>query len=209
MESNIYNGTKTDFSYFVRMALKDNMPWKTLTILLQDLAPTLKETREVISILLRELESLQSILHKKEKELAKYQNYGPTPKIQKNTLEAEIITNEKQSIIPENEMIEDEIEDLEVVKETLNEEMYGDMDKGSKPIDNHVNENDEDDLGEAEENMDEIDNEWYTLVKNAKSSVPETDDPVQEKEFYLETKPSSSNESKNDNHLAEENENCE
>ena len=33
MESNIYKGTKNDFSYFVDMALQNRMPWKTLASL--------------------------------------------------------------------------------------------------------------------------------------------------------------------------------
>ena len=53
MEPNTY---KTDFSYFVRMALKNDMPWKTLAMILMDLTPTMdkakvfdwKEVREVL-----------------------------------------------------------------------------------------------------------------------------------------------------------------
>ena len=74
MESNVSQGTKPDFSNFVALTLENRMPWKTLNSLLFDLAPTLNETREIISILLKELEALQSTLQKKEKELAKYQN---------------------------------------------------------------------------------------------------------------------------------------
>ena len=62
MDSNICKGTKNDFSYFVDMALQNRMPWKTLASLLTDLAPTLNDTREVISILLKELEALKSTL---------------------------------------------------------------------------------------------------------------------------------------------------
>ena len=98
MESNIYNGTKTDFSYFVRMALKDNMPWKTLTILLQDLAPTLKETREIICILLKEIEALQATLQKKDKELEKYENIGSITKNQKSNIDDHNVTLETKSI---------------------------------------------------------------------------------------------------------------
>ena len=56
--------------------------------------------------------------------------------------------------------------------------------------------------------MGEIDNECYTFVKNTKTYIPEKH-PVHEKEFCMETEPSSSNESKNDKYLAEENENNE
>ena len=60
------------------------MPWKTLTILLKDLAPTLNETREIISILLKQLETLQSTLYKKEKELEMYQKNGSFKESQNN-----------------------------------------------------------------------------------------------------------------------------
>ena len=45
-------GTKTDFLYFVRMALQDNIAWKSLAMILKDYAPTLDDTKEVTSILL-------------------------------------------------------------------------------------------------------------------------------------------------------------
>ena len=48
-------------------------------------------------------------------------------------------------------------------------------------------ENDEHDSGEAEISMGEIDNEWYTFVKDAKTIVPQTEISVQEKEFFMET----------------------
>ena len=55
MKSNVNIGTKNDFSYFVDMSLQNRMTWQTLDSLLRDLAPRLEETREVISILLKEL----------------------------------------------------------------------------------------------------------------------------------------------------------
>ena len=36
MESNEYKGMKVDFSYFVRMALQNNMAWKKLAMILND-----------------------------------------------------------------------------------------------------------------------------------------------------------------------------
>ena len=72
MESKGYKGTKNDFSHFITMALQDRMPWNILSFLLKRLAPTLNETREIICILLTELEALQSTLHDKEKEIENY-----------------------------------------------------------------------------------------------------------------------------------------
>ena len=73
MESNHFRGTKNDFSYLVDMALQSRMPWNILALNFNTLAPTLNETREIISILLKELEKLQSTLQKKEKLLEKFQ----------------------------------------------------------------------------------------------------------------------------------------
>ena len=94
---------RPDFSHFVALTLQSRMPWKMLSSILINLAPTLNETREIISILLKELEALQSIFKLKEKELEKYQGIAFTAKIQKsniehqkNTLGAEITTNELQ-----------------------------------------------------------------------------------------------------------------
>ena len=73
MTSNEFKQNKYDFSHFVSMALKNMMPWPTLSMLFKDLAPTLSETREIIGILLKELEALQSMLQMKEKLLKKHQ----------------------------------------------------------------------------------------------------------------------------------------
>ena len=100
MESNVYKGSKTDFSYFVTMTLQNRMPWKMLSSNLFNLAPTLNETKEIILILLKELETLHLILQKKHQELAKYQSSSFTAEIQisniehqSKTLESEITTD--------------------------------------------------------------------------------------------------------------------
>ena len=74
MDSNICRDTKVDFSYFVNLALQNKMPWNILALNFNSLAVTLNETREIISILLKELEALQSTLEKKEKLLEKYES---------------------------------------------------------------------------------------------------------------------------------------
>ena len=218
MEFNVRKHTKPDFSNFVALTLENRMPWKTLNSLLFDLAPSLNETREIICILLKELETLQSTVQKKEKELAKYENSSFPSEIQKcksnfehhkNTTD-EVQEHEEQSSMPENENVENEIEILEVVKERMNDEILLNVNEETEPSDTFVNnENNEHDSGEAEESMGEIDNEWYTFVKDAKTIVPETEAPVQEKEFYLETEPTSSYENKDDRHVTEDNENDE
>ena len=213
MESNVNIHLTPDFSHFVALTLQNRMPWKTLNSLLKDLAPTLNETREIICILLKELETLQSSLQKKEKELLNYQNdsfIAEIPKSNsnsehhKNTID-EIQEDEQQSSVPENEPIEDEIEILEVVKESMNDEILSDMKEDGKLSETLVNnENEEHDANEAEEFMGEIDNQWYTFVKSTKTVVPDHEAPVQGKVSYPKNKTTSSN--GNDKHMTNENE---
>ena len=73
MDSKVCKGNKTDFSYLIGMALQNRMQWNILALIFQNLAPTLDKTREIISILLKELEALQSALQEKERMLKKYQ----------------------------------------------------------------------------------------------------------------------------------------
>ena len=113
MDSNVHKGTRIEFSYFVSMALQNNMSWKTLAILLKDHATTLDKTREVICILLKELEMLQLTLKKKVKELENHQNAGFTPKTQPYSVEG-------QSDISEIETIQDDFQ--ENVEQSLKSE---------------------------------------------------------------------------------------
>ena len=106
MESIEYKGTKTDF---VKMAMECKMPWETLTLILNDLAPTLNKIREVISILLKELEGLQLALKEKDKELEMYQNSGSSEDAQYISLETEL-----QSSVMEIETMDDKIAVLEL-----------------------------------------------------------------------------------------------
>ena len=105
MESNVSKGTRPDFSNFVALTLENRMPWKTLKSLMIDLAPSLNETREIISILLKELETLQLTLQKKEKELTKYQNSDSLAEIQTINIEHQenILETETTDEIQENE----------------------------------------------------------------------------------------------------------
>ena len=189
MESTV---CKTDFSYFVRMAVQNNIPWESLAMILKDLTPSLNETREVISILLKELEALQLALKEKDKELEMYQNVDASMDNQNLTSKTKTIQeNGQQCSTPESKTIEEEIEVLEVVKENMNDKIILDMNKDSKLSDSLVIENDDHDSDDADEHMGEINNELYT---DAKTFDSDTDAPVQEKEVYPETEPSNESE---------------
>ena len=45
-----------DFEYFIQSAVDNKLPWNTLAYFLIDLAPTLDKSRQVIKILVQELE---------------------------------------------------------------------------------------------------------------------------------------------------------
>ena len=47
---------KVDFRYFIQSAIQKNLPWHTLATFLTDLAPTLEKCKQIIKILVYELE---------------------------------------------------------------------------------------------------------------------------------------------------------
>ena len=103
---------QTDFSYLVKMALQNRLPWRNLAMLLNDDTLTLIETREVISILMKELESLNVAFQEKQYELKKYLENCEI------FVEGENFVNDttnNQDYMPETEN--------DFVKESINEEM--------------------------------------------------------------------------------------
>ena len=91
-----------DYQYFIQSALKRKLSWNTLAYFLTDLAPTLDKSREVIKILVQELEKWVS---KAENEI---KNGNNTPSIQLEN--EECITN-------------DHVEDLEDDKQNSEDEI--------------------------------------------------------------------------------------
>ena len=183
MESNVNKQIAPDFSHFVTLTLQNRMPWKMLSLILVNLAPTLDETREIICILLKELEALHSTLQKKDIEVKVHENYDLTAKTQMSNIENQnlSIETETQSPVQDNETIEDEIEVLDVVKESINEEMYLDINESPKApvqekefyVSSNENENDmhmtEENEHDVDKSVNEIDNGWYTFVANDKN----------------------------------------
>ena len=112
MNSKCYKGTKNDFSHFINMALQERMPWNILAFLLKRLAPTLNKTREIICILLTELEALQSTLHEKEKDIENYQNH-----FEENSGESEQEVEDQDDLSIQKEINDDLVEEGIEVKE--------------------------------------------------------------------------------------------
>ena len=52
--------TKLNFRYFIKMALQKKISWDTLLVFLDDLTPTLVQSKQAIEVLVKELQTLQS-----------------------------------------------------------------------------------------------------------------------------------------------------
>ena len=52
----LQKGVRVDFQYFIQSAVKEELPWKALTIFLIELTTTLDKSKEVIKILVEELD---------------------------------------------------------------------------------------------------------------------------------------------------------
>ena len=162
MNSTMCIGTSSDFILYLKMALQKRLPWKTLAIIFTDVAPTLSETREIITILLKELETLHLALLPKQTELKEYQDKNQTVLDTENSIrdslsENEMIANNKVMELfakddnkPDflKEIENDNVEVLEVVKERMEEEMSIELNEGNIIEDKRqVSENDEHDSG--------------------------------------------------------------
>ena len=139
MEQNLCRGTRNDFSYFVKMALQNRMPWNVLAFNLNSLAPTLNETKEIIGILLKELETLQLTLKKKEQQLEKCQ----TKKV--NVLEPTPLETDINEL---NDLSGTVTRDDDIYEKEVDMEYIENKDSGT------------------EATVERIDNEWYTFVTN-------------------------------------------
>ena len=51
--------TKLNFRYFIKMALQKKISWDTLLVFLDDLTPTLVQSKQAIEVLVKELQTLQ------------------------------------------------------------------------------------------------------------------------------------------------------
>ena len=60
MEEN--KSTKSNFEYFIKMALQKKISWETLMVFLDDLTPTLVQSKQAIEVLVKELQILHSKL---------------------------------------------------------------------------------------------------------------------------------------------------
>ena len=67
-EENVHEKVMVDFHYFIQSAVQKNISWNSLAIFLTDLTPTLDQSRQVIKILVQELEKWVSKIENETKE---------------------------------------------------------------------------------------------------------------------------------------------
>ena len=190
---------KVDFRYFISLALNDKIPWTSLLPILTAFTQSLADSNQVIEVLLCELERLKLELQKNQRSMSNKDQHSERDHFQ-NVLQdeednqtdsenmPENIGGIEQSSILETKPIDDEIEVLEVVKESINEDIYLDANESPKLYKNLVDKNNEDESRnkDAHKSWDVIENEWYTFVKNDKPCKTVAEEPVQENEFYFE-----------------------
>ena len=50
-----------DFGYFISLSVKQQLPWESLAVILEDLTPTLEQCKKVMKVLLKELQNSHTI----------------------------------------------------------------------------------------------------------------------------------------------------
>ena len=142
---------QTDFSYLVKMALQNRLPWRNLAMLLNDDTLTLIEIREVISISLSELETLNLAFQEKQYELKIFLDNCETLEESGKFVNS---TPRNQDSLPEKEN--------NIIKESINEES---VDTNSYNMQNSENEEHDPCKKDADKTLEEIDNYRDLLMK--------------------------------------------
>ena len=183
MKPKICKGTKNDFAFYVSMALQDRMPWNVLAMLLSNVAPTLNETKEIISLLLKELERLHLAFQDKQEQLKKCQDQCEIL-VKSTSLVTNVTDTNDRNSFPWSENIVDNdkvTERIKRPKERSNNEMSFDLNEDiqrseeSEVIEEvEIIDDEPQDANGINKKTQEIDNEWYTFISNDKQTDPKT-----------------------------------
>ena len=181
------SGTKPNMTVYcnlIGMALQKKMSWEMLANTLDCIIPSFEESKQVIKILLKELEILQLSLTEKEND-----EIGETTNAVGVTENSNDRGNEMNGSLLETRSIED-------VKERSDENKYLEQNEqanssDASEADKLLTETDEYNLenGIINRNTIGIDNEWYTFVTNDQTHEEETKTMVEARHFEaIETK---------------------
>ena len=206
MLTKVHSSNKNlDFEYFVNLALVNKLSWESLIVILNDWTPTLAKSKEVIEILVNELQKRES-------------HFQNCPARIEETIEKVDQTNENIQLVESHDSDSKEFEVEFEATEYENQTNYEGLEDDFSAIDfseatqsnedfQSVNQTDEIVYDESSigDISGEIGNEWYTFTRNDNSEDFETEkqsgnDPelelkAEEKQRKLKSKTSVSDES--------------
>ena len=146
-----------DFEYFVNLALLNKLPWDPLIVIQNDSTPTLKKSKEVIEILVKELEKRRTFEEDDQtnEKLVQSQEFG---------------TNEVENQIFQ-ESFEDDLSIFENEEAQFAED-FQDMNHGDESI--------EYDEIMSNEMLDRMGNQFYEFVGDDKEIYSDNHEPSYE-----------------------------
>ena len=176
MLTKVHSSNKNlDFEYFVNLALVNKLSWESLIVILNDWTPTLAKSKEVIEILVNELQKRES-------------HFQNCPARIEETIETVDQTNENIQLVESHDSDSKEFEVEFEATEYENQTNYEGLEDDFSTIDfseatqsnedfQSVNQTDEIVYDESSigDISGEIGNEWYTLIRNDNSEDFETE----------------------------------
>ena len=112
-------GVRVDFQYFIQSDVNQELPWKTLVVFLTDLTTTPKKSKEVIKILVEELEKWVTKARNRNKVVVD-ENDKDFETVKENIMDSEGSVNEVNGdpdFIQENKTANEEIIESEIKQE--------------------------------------------------------------------------------------------
>ena len=139
------SNVKVDFRYFISLALNNKLAWQSLPSILSDFTPTVEDSKEVIEVLLKELEKLHSELSRtrnvsdetSENEVIEIDQADSTEQLSENvSLEANDLSVDANTTLLQTNTSD---MDTEFVQEQVNAENIEDYDNENIQNDENVN----------------------------------------------------------------------
>ena len=112
------NQVDLNHKYFISLAVKNEIAWSALKFIIEGLTPTLEKSKEVNNYLLVELEKFNVRFQSLELERVQSGNNDKGTKSETCLIK----TPEQSDTLENTETIEHDIEVLEIVKDSMNEE---------------------------------------------------------------------------------------
>ena len=182
------NRVTVDFQYFIQSAVQKKLPWNCLAIFLTDLAPTLEKSKDVIQILVEELEKWVSITENcqcftQEQDKNEFQeNETIVPQNHPENISKQITQiQDDQSSLASSEMSDSVDESIEDTNEVFNNPMI-DLDQTNQDsgnTDKVINETEENEkiAEDVMTVMDTIGNRFDKLVQSQEETQDDDDVP--------------------------------